>query len=258
MSVKILEKLFCELSDSNNFMKGGNISKENSSLLKIIIAIIILFAVYSYFDYKNKSIQPTSNQPNSNNLDSNNSNNSNESKLENNIMINKGDINKGDINKGDTKEILIPVDRLQQQINGDIYPVLRNYDYRTYNDDLTPPRKRDDYNIPANVFYPDRYGLYTRGGPNPFKKMGYLNNKTAEPGDPYKFLTLMGRQKYYNSNTYEYYVVSTNKDENIKFDIDKKREIFTGDSVTIPQLNNLVYEANIDKILEYEYDPYIL
>ena len=133
----------------------------------------------------------------------------------------------------------------------------REYDYRTYNDDLTPPRKRDDYNIPPEVIYPNKYKMYTRGGPNSFKKVGYLNNKTADPGDPYKFLTLIGRQKYYNSNTYEYYVVSTNKDENIKFDLEKyKREIFSGDTVKVPQLNDVEYEATIDKVLEYEYNPY--
>jgi hypothetical protein len=52
MSVEILESLFC---NSENNMTGGGIgSKENSALLKIVVVIVILFAVYSYFEYKNK------------------------------------------------------------------------------------------------------------------------------------------------------------------------------------------------------------
>ena len=244
MSVEILESLFC--NNEINMSGGGMGGKENSALLKIVIAVIILFAVYSYFEHKNKpntshTSQITSteikNQPNQPNQPN--------QQIEPNKTV------------GSAKEIIVPVKQVGTY--GDIYPVLRDYDYRTYNDDLTPPRKRDDYDIPANVLYPDRFGLYTRGGPNPFKKMGYLNSKNAQPGDPYKFLTLMGRQKYYNSNTYEYYVVSTNKDENLKFDLEKnKREIFTGDTVKVPQLNNVEYEANIDKVLDYEYNPFII
>ena len=141
----------------------------------------------------------------------------------------------------------------------DLYGVLRNYDYKTYNDPLTPPYKRDDYMIPAHVVDPDRFGLYTRGGPTAFKKMGYLTNPNGDTTDKYKFLTLMGRQKYYNSTQYEYYIVSTNRDENIKFDLDKnKRELFTGDRVTVSQLSNTIYDVTIDKNLDYEYSPYIV
>ena len=234
MSVKTLESLFCN-SASN--MSGGSI-QETNLLLKFVIVILVIYAIYYYFDNRNKSTQAQSTQAQSTQSTQSQSTTQTET-------------------KGSAGEIIVPVKRVGGTY-GDIYPVLRDYDYRTYQDDLTPPRKRDDYDIPANVFYPDRFGLYTRGGPNPFKKMGYLNNKNAQPGDPYKFLTLMGRQKYYNSNTYEYYVVSTNKDENIKFDLDNKREIFTGDKVKVHQLNNTEYEANIDKVLDYEYNPFII
>jgi hypothetical protein len=237
MSVEILESLFC--NTEVNMTGGGSGSKENSALLKIVIVVVILFAVYSYFEYKNKP------------------NNLQVIHEKNNIVVDNPNKQNNLPTKGSADQIIVPVKSVQTY--GDIYPALRDYDYRTYNDDLTPPRKRDDYDIPANVLYPDRFGLYTRGGPNPFKKMGFLNNKNAQPGDPYKFLTLMGRQKYYNSNTYEYYVVSTNKDENLKFDLEKnKREIFTGDTVKVPQLNNVEYEANIDKVLDYEYNPFII
>jgi hypothetical protein len=231
MNVKLLESLFY-----NDIMIGGSTEKENNILLKIILLSVVLFLMYYYLKNNTKTTQQTEIK----NI---------ETEIKSEVIQTKPEVIQ-------TKpEVIIPV---QQVGVADIYPALRDYDYRTYHDNLTPPRKRDDYDIPANIIYPDRFGLYTRGGPNPFKKMGFLNNKNAQPGDPYKFLTLMGRQKYYNSNVYEYYVVSTNREENIKFDLDNRREIFSGDVVKVPQLNNSEYEANIDKVLDYEYNPFIV
>jgi len=130
--------------------------------------------------------------------------------------------------------------------------VIKDYDRRTIDDPLTPPFKRDDYMVPAQVVRPDLYGVYTRGAPGVFKKMGYLKNDTAD----YKFLTLMGRQKYQGSTQYEYYVTSTNRDDSIKFYIDSvKRELYDGDKVKIKQLNNEEYDVIIDKNLDLEYNP---
>jgi len=247
MGVELLESLFC------NNMIGGNSDKTETKVIWVVLIVLIILVLYMYF--KNHNLNS-----NANTISNGNGNgNSNANTISNGNG--NGNSNANTISNGNgnvrteikTEEIIVPVKPIPN-----VYPMLREYDYRTYNDDLTPPRKRDDYDIPAQVFYPDKYGLYTRGGPNPFKKMGFLNNKNAQPGDSYKFLTLMGRQKYYNSNTYEYYVVSTNKDENIKFDIPKNRELFTGDTVKVPQLNNTEYEVNIDKVLEYEYNPYII
>lgn len=130
--------------------------------------------------------------------------------------------------------------------------VIKDYDRRTIDDPLTPPFKRDDYMIPAQIVRPDMYGVYTRGAPGVFKKMGYLKNDTAD----YKFLTLMGRQKYMGSTQYEYYVTSTNRDDSIKFYIDNvRKELYDGDKVTIKQLGNQVYDVIIDKNLDLEYNP---
>ncbi len=130
--------------------------------------------------------------------------------------------------------------------------VIKDYDRRTIDDPLTPPFKRDDYMIPAQIVRPDLYGAYTRGAPGVFKKMGYLKNDTAD----YKFLTLMGRQKYMGSTQYEYYVTSTNRDDSIKFYIDNvKRELYDGDKVTVKQLGNEEYDVIIDKNLDLEYNP---
>jgi len=132
---------------------------------------------------------------------------------------------------------------------------LREYDYRALNDELTPPFKRDDYYVPPQLLYPREFGLYTKGAPGIFRKMGYIQNLT---NTDYKFLTLMGRQKYQGSTQYEYYVTSTDKDSNIKFYLDKyKKELYDGDTVIIPQLNNQEYTVFIDKNLDFEYIPYV-
>jgi hypothetical protein len=132
--------------------------------------------------------------------------------------------------------------------------LVRDYDRRTIDDPLTPPFKRDDYMIPSQVVRPDIYGAYTRGAPGVFKKMGYV--KTDEAGADYKILSLMGRQKYQGSTQYEYYVTSTNRDDTIKFYIDNvRKELFTGDTITVPQLGTVVYNVYIDKELDLEYNP---
>ena len=131
---------------------------------------------------------------------------------------------------------------------------IRDYDRRNIADPLTPPFKRDDYQIPSNVMRPDLYGVYSRGAPGVFMKHGYV--KTDEVGADYKILTLMGRQKYQGSTQYEYYVISTNRDDTIKFYIDGiRRELYDGDKVKIKQLGNVEYTVYIDKDLQLEYNP---
>ena len=134
--------------------------------------------------------------------------------------------------------------------------VIKDYDYRTLEDPLTPPFKRDDYMIPAQMVRPDMFGLYTSGAPGTFRKMGYL--KSRNPNGDYKYLNLIGRPKYNGSSLYEYYVTSTNRDDSIKFYLNKyKKELYDGDSVTIPQIGSEEFEVIVDKDLNLEYNPLI-
>jgi hypothetical protein len=134
--------------------------------------------------------------------------------------------------------------------------LLKDYDYRAYADPLTPPFKRDDYMIPAQAFYPNGFDYYTRGEPGMFKKVGYLKNLN-ETNQRHEFLTLMGRQKYMGSTQYEYYVTSTNSEQNLKFYLDAyKKELYEGDSVYVSQLKSN-YEVFIDKNLDFEYSSRI-
>lgn len=128
---------------------------------------------------------------------------------------------------------------------------LRDYDYRALADPLVPPLKRDDWNIPI-------IPIPTRGYPTAFKKMGMLIDETAINTDPYKFLLLIGRQKYQNSNWYEYYAIEKNMSEgSLKFDLPKiRREIMDGDIIKIDPLNK-TYKAVLDRNLSYEYSPFL-
>jgi hypothetical protein len=221
-SNKILKNLF------SNIQSGGDYKGEVSNILKLILIAIVLFFIYFYYNNKNKNIVIQETTP------------QNTQPMQKEVII----------------ENNYPI--AERRIVNTL-PILREYDYKTYHDPLTPPYKRDDYMIPAHIVDPVNFGMYTRGVPPVFKKMGYLIDESASNDDKYKILNLMGRQKYYNSNKYQYYVVSINRDDNIKFDLGKKyrNELFTGDIVKVHQLNK-EYKVHIDKNLDYEYNPYVI
>jgi hypothetical protein len=127
--------------------------------------------------------------------------------------------------------------------------ILREYDYRALNDPLVAPRRRDDYNLPVLPFP-------TRGFPAPYKKVGILIDKSANDNDRYKILLLMGRNTHPSSTVYDYYAVENDKNSSLKFDVNKTREMQTGDKVKIHELEK-EYTVVMDRILGYEYDPYL-
>lgn len=130
------------------------------------------------------------------------------------------------------------------------YELMRKYDYETLENPLVPPLKRDDFNIPV-------IPIATRGYPTAFKKMGLLVDKTADNSDKYKFLILIGRQKYPSSNWYEYYATENNVNGYVKFDLSNvKRELFTDDVVRINELGK-EYVVVLDRNLGYEYVPFL-
>ena len=243
-SIKLLKKLFLKNQTGGN---NTNKSSDTNTILLIILVVIIIFFIYMYFNNKmniNISVSTNPEEKYNNNLNTtqnntNNINDTNNTNKNNDVIIN---------------DYYTAHPRVVNTL-----PILREYDYRTYNDPLTPPYKRDDYMVPAHIVDPINFGMYTRGVPPVFKKMGYLVDDNATD-NKYKFLTLMGRQKYYNSNQYEYYIVSTDRNENIKFDLGKKyrKELYSGDKVKVPQLNDTEYTVNIDKNLDYEYNPFII
>jgi len=128
---------------------------------------------------------------------------------------------------------------------------LREYDRRALMDPLVAPLKRDDYNIPI-------IPIPTRGLPTAYKKMGTLIDKNSDNNDPYKFLFLMGRRKYPNSDYYEYYVTETKDDHHLKFKIQDIHKLFTtGETLNVSELDKN-YEVHMDDNLGFEYNPYII
>jgi hypothetical protein len=154
-----------------------------------------------------------------------------------------------------TKKINLNINQNQEQMPPTLLPpanpvnIWREYDYRTLNDPLVAPRRRDDYNLPV-------LPLPTRGFPAPYKKVGLLIDRSANDNDKYKILLLMGRNTFPSSTAYDYYAVENDKNSSLKFDINKTREMQSGDKVKIEELEK-VYTVVMDKILGYEYDPYL-
>lgn len=127
---------------------------------------------------------------------------------------------------------------------------VREYDYRALSDPLVPPYKRDDYQIPLPA-------IPTRGYPSSFKKIGLLVDSETSNTDPYKFMLLMGRQKYPGSNFYDYYVTENKPDSALKFDLPNlHKELNTDDTLPLTDLNK-TYTVKIDRNLGFDYNPFV-
>jgi hypothetical protein len=131
------------------------------------------------------------------------------------------------------------------------FELWREYDYRSLNDPLVAPRRRDDFNLPV-------LPLPTRGYPAAYKKVGMLVDRKAHDNDRYKFLLLMGRNTHPGSYVFEYYAMENDKNGSLKFDVCRRgrQELQSDDKVRINELDR-TYTVVMDKMLGYEYDPYL-
>jgi hypothetical protein len=251
-----MNKLFKNLFKKTYMRGGGN--KVNLNI--IILIVVILLFVYIYQQNKNPQtihvVTPPVTQPVIPHDTTQKTNVNVNTKTQ--TEINNIPPKYKKFNRIKTPQVSVPpLD--PEIIIPEIYDVLRDYDYRTLNDSLTPPYKRDDDMIPANVIAPDLFGIYTQGGPYPFIKMGKLVDNKSKNDEPYKFLILFGRKRYPGSNLYDYYATTTNRDDYLKFDLDRKNtryELFTGNHVYIPELKKK-YEVIIDRVMDFTYTPYM-
>jgi hypothetical protein len=148
------------------------------------------------------------------------------------------------------QNIFVDVNQSESVLPSMVDPV-REYDYRSLNDPLVPPFKRDDFNIGVLP------SIATRGYPTAYKKMGLLIDPDAPNNDPYKFLVLVGRQKHTGSNVYDYYVTENKPDSALKFDLPNlHKELNTDETLEIKELNK-TYNIKIDRSLGFEYSPFI-
>ncbi len=135
---------------------------------------------------------------------------------------------------------------------------LRKFDYDAMYDEFTPPFRRNYYDENNYNLNPGLYPTYTRGPPGKFRKIGTLVAQSVATNDKYKFLHLMGREKY-PGRDFEYYATSTSTEQRVKFYINTKgKEINDNDIVIIPQLEGYQYRFDEDKDLSPRYDPYTL
>jgi hypothetical protein len=128
---------------------------------------------------------------------------------------------------------------------------LRDFDRRAHSDKLLPPRKRNPHE-PGHM-NPALAPIYTQGPPSPYRKLGSLKAVSTSDGSDdtlvssalYPFLHLIGSK--INSTQFNYYVTTTSVIDNTKFELSNKTELFDGDYVTVPDLDNQIYKCSIDK-----------
>jgi len=134
---------------------------------------------------------------------------------------------------------------------------LRQFDYDAINNDFTPPFRRSYYDESDYRLIPGLYPTYTRGPVGRFRKVGTLIATGVNAQDKYKFLNLMGREKY-PGRDYEYFATSVDADTKVKFYIETRgREIVDDDRVTIHQLDGYEFRFKEDPDLSPRYDPYL-
>lgn len=139
----------------------------------------------------------------------------------------------------------------------DPYIKLLEHDVRQIDDPLVPPYSRSYYDDEYAYLYPPALAPFYNRHEGKFRKIGLLIGQGLGNNDKYKFLNLIGRQKFRNRE-YEYYIISTDKENNLKFEIDTKgREIRDGDLVKIPELDNQEYMYKEDEDISPKYNPFI-
>lgn len=133
---------------------------------------------------------------------------------------------------------------------------LRKFDYDAVNDEFTPPFRRSYYE--DYPLHPALLPTYSRGPPGRFRKVGTLVAQGVSHDDKYKFLNLIGREKY-PGREYEYYVTSVDAESKIKFYIETKgKEIHDGDTVKVKNLEGYTFIFSEDEDLSPKYDPYFI
>jgi hypothetical protein len=115
---------------------------------------------------------------------------------------------------------------------------------------VAPLRRMPRHNYPKkNILL----NIPTRGMVDNFQYMGNLIRRADE-----KIVQLFGRQTYPNSPKYEYYgMMSDHGGHQIKVQISNTKELYNGDIVNIPLLNNGSFLVQLHKLDEPRYNPNI-
>lgn len=135
------------------------------------------------------------------------------------------------------------------------------FDYRNIDDILTGPTKRPTRDQIGPYIGNPLFNIYTQGPPDSYSWVGILLATDASGVESANgMLKLFGRQKYPNSNTWQYYVLAYNGGhDKIKLALcDRyRRELYDDDPVTIGELNR-TYKVKLNKDDWMTYNPDIL
>lgn len=142
--------------------------------------------------------------------------------------------------------------------------IIRDYDYRKIYDPLEDPTRRPDrytlgpfgYHGIGNIGYRNTLFDYpTRGYPDNFRWMGLLmcHGNTDKSN---KILKLFGRPKYYgNTSEYEYYTMINSGHDQIKVNLEQKKELYDDDKVNVKELGT-IYTVQLNKKDDLKYVPF--
>ena len=124
-------------------------------------------------------------------------------------------------------------------------------DQAVLNNPLVAPFRRMPRHVYGNNNIPINFP--TRGIADNFQYIGNLIRRSDE-----KIVRLFGRQSYPGSTQYEYYgMMSDNGGSQIKVQISNTRELYNGDTVNIPLLNNSSFTVQLNKLDQPRYNPNI-
>lgn len=167
---------------------------------------------------------------------------------------NKHDIQ--DIPVNDTIIKTEPKILLGQLPENQIVNRLKVYDYHKLNDPLEPPRTRPDRYLIGPLDERRRLFNYPiRGIPDNPRWLGLLISDDPADHSDNRLIKFFGRQKYPNSNNYEYYVLINNGNDQIKINLDRTKELYNDDVVKIPELGKS-YAVKLNKDEDSYYNPY--
>lgn len=241
------ESYYDKLSLSLNKMNGGASFDNDNLIMHVFLGILVIVVIYAMREMNTKYEKII-----------NNMNRQVETKIIQmpQQQIQQPEIKQSQENQSATQNIRVNLHKADEK-DVQIFPpkssldLWREYDYRTLNDPLVAPRRRDDFNLPV-------LPLPTRGYPAAYKKVGMLIDKKAHDNDRYKFLLLMGRNTHPGSYVFEYYAMENDKNGSLKFDVCRRgrQELQTDDKIRINELDR-TYTVVMDRILGYEYDPYL-
>lgn len=175
--------------------------------------------------------------------------------IQENNFIQNNDTHRINDKKFEIDEVSIRTGR--QMPNMPIIDPIKTYDYRVLDDPMKDPKRRISRYSLGNILPNPAFNFPTRGPQDTFSQQGYLVDKHASSDDPNKILQLFGRQKWANSNQYEYYVTFQSGVHERKYELEKyKKELYNKDEVKIDILDNRKYEVKLFKHETMDYNPY--